>query len=255
MSIPVATALGRRERLWPAVLVSAAIHAGLMGWALARRAGPEIDLSQKPIVAKLVRLGEKRPETYLPRKEAPPAPAPAAPTPPAPAPVPVVAKVPPAPAAPSASARAPVRAPAPAPRQSRVVERGTGTSVSSLLSKVQKEVERERWGDPQGDPAGDADQAGEGDRYLALVVRALQSNYRVPATISERERMYLKGTVILYIEGDGRVGHWRLETSSGNSAFDDALDRTVRQTRLPPPPDAFRNLYRTTGLQVIFQIG
>jgi colicin import membrane protein/protein TonB len=253
MSIPVATALGRPDRLWPAVLVSVAVHAGLMGWALARRAGPEIDLSQKPIVAKLVRLGEKRPETYLPRKEAPPAPAPAAPAPPAP--VPVVAKVPPAPAAPTASARAPVRPPEQAPRQSRVVERGSGTSVSSLLSKVQKQVERERWGDPQGDPAGDADEAGEGDRYLALVVRALQSNYRVPATISERERMYLKGTVILYIEGDGRVGRWRLERPSGNSAFDDALERTVRQTRLPPPPDAFRDLYRSTGLQVIFQIG
>ena len=78
MTIPVATALGRPDRLWPAVLVSVAVHAGLMGWALARRAGPEIDLSQKPIVAKLVRLGEKRPESYLPRKEAAPEPARAA---------------------------------------------------------------------------------------------------------------------------------------------------------------------------------
>ena len=104
-------------------------------------------------------------------------------------------------------------------------------------------------------PQGDADEAGEGDRYLALVVRALHSNYRVPATISERDRLYLKATVILYIEPDGRIGRWKLEQPSGNAAFDDALDRTVRQTRLPPPPDAFRNLYKTTGLQVIFQIG
>lgn len=255
MNLPVATAFGRRDRMWPAVLASLAVHAALVGWAFMRPAGPEIDLSQKPIVAKLVRLGQKRPESYLPRKETPPPPAPASPAPPAP--IPVAAKPPPAPApaAPSASARAPAPPPAPAPRQSRTPERGSGTSVSSLLSRVQKEVEQERWGDPQGDPAGDSDEASEGDRYLALVVRALKANYRVPSTISERERLYLKGSVILYIEPDGRVSRHRLEQSSGNGAFDDALDRTVRQTRLPPPPDGFRDLYRTTGLQVIFQIG
>lgn len=260
---PAATAFGRRDRMWPAVLASAAAHVAVLVWALARPAGPEIDLTQKPIVAKLVRLGEKRPESYLPRKEAPPAPAPAQPvpvvatTPPAPAPAPAAAPAPvPAPRAPAApSARAPAPAPGTAPRQSRTPERGTGSSVSSLISRVQKEVERERWGDPEGDPLGDADEAGEGDRYLALVVRSLQSNYRVPATISERDRLHLKGTVILYIEPDGRIGRWKLEHSSGNGAFDDALDRTVRQTRLPPPPDAFRELYRSTGLQVIFQIG
>lgn len=253
MSIPVATALGRRDRMWPAVLASALVHAALVGWGLARQTGPEIDLHQKPIVAKLVRLGEKRPESYLPRKEAPPPPpAPASPV------APVVAQPAPTPpqphAAPSPAARTAPAPPAPT-RPGRTVQPGTGTSVSSLLSRVQKEVERERWGDPQGDPEGDAAEAGEGDRYLALVVRALQSNYRVPATISERERLYLKGSVILYIEPDGRVGRWRLDKPSGNPAFDDALERTVRQTRLPPPPDAFRDLYRTTGLQVIFQIG
>lgn len=255
MKIPVATALGHSDRLWPAVLASVLVHAALVAWGLSRQAGPEIDLHQKPIVAKLVRLGEKRPETYLPRKEAPPPPpAPASPT------APVVAQPtptpPPPPAAPSPAARTAPHPTPPAPaRPSRTVQPGTGTSVSSVLSRVQKEIERERWGDPSGDPEGDATQAGEGDRYLALVVRALQANYRVPATISERERLYLKGSVILYIEPDGTVSRWRLDKPSGNGAFDDALERTVRQTRLPPPPDAFRRLYKTVGLQVIFQIG
>jgi colicin import membrane protein len=250
MTIPVATALGRPDRIWPAVAVSAAVHAALVMWAVVRTQSPEIDLHQKPIVAKLVRLGEKRPEEYLPRKEAPPpapAPAPAAP----PVPAALAAPTPPAPAAKPGPKPAPPR-PAPAPA---APSHGSGTSVSSILSKVQKQVAQDRWGDPNGDPAGDSEEGSEGDRYLALVIRSLQANYRVPATISERERLFLKGTVVLYIEPDGRITRWNVEKPSGNPAFDDALDRTVRQTRLPPPPDPLREAYRRTGLQVIFQIG
>jgi len=244
VSIPVPTALGHQDRLWPAVVLSAAVHAALVIWAIERRP-PAIDLSQKPIVAKLVRLGEKRPEQYLPRKEAPP---PAAPEPAAPAaPVAVATPAP----APAPSARPGPKAPAaPAPSAAP----GSGASVASILSKVQRQVAEERWGDPTGDVAGTAEEAGEGDRYLALVVQALQANYRVPATISDRERLFLKGTVVLWIEPDGRIGRWHMEKPSGNVAFDDALDRTLRRTRLPPPPDALREAYRTTGLQVTFDL-
>src|SRR5512133_3332037 len=97
MAIPVTTALGRRDRLWPAALASAVVHAALIVWAIFRVQAAPIDLEQKPIVAKLVRLGEKRPEQYLPRKEvAPPPPAPAAPAPvatPGPAPAPAAPAV------------------------------------------------------------------------------------------------------------------------------------------------------------------
>jgi colicin import membrane protein/protein TonB len=231
--------------MWPAVSVSAAAHAFLIAWALVRRDPPPIDLEQKPIVAKLVRLGEKRPEEWLPRKEAPPPPA----APPAPVPVSVPAAAQPrAPAAPTARP-APPKTPAPS------ANGRAGTSLASIMSKVQREVNDRRYGSPDGDAAGDSEDGSEGDRYLALVVRELRSNYRVPATISERERMYLKGTVILHIEADGRISRWRFESRSGNGAFDDALDRTLRQTRLPPPPSGMQQLYRATGLQVIFQIG
>src|SRR5512133_367642 len=78
--------LTRRERIWPLVIVSLVVHAGLIVAAVVHRPPPPIDLQQKPIVARLVRLGQKRPEQYLPRKDtaAPPAaatpePAPAAP--------------------------------------------------------------------------------------------------------------------------------------------------------------------------------
>jgi colicin import membrane protein len=253
MAIPVTTELARRDRLWPAVIVSAVAHASLMVWALVRTPPPEIDLQQKPIVAKLVRLGEKRPEQWLPRKEeAPPAPAPAekapapAPGPPA-RPVPTVAIAKPEPKAP------PRPAPARTPTPSAV--RGTGNPLASVLSRVREQKATEqRWGSPDGDPAGDSDTGGEGDRYLALVLREIQSNYRVPATISERDRVALKSTVVLYVDPDGRISRWNFVARSGNPAFDDALERTLRQTRLPPPPDGMKDLYRRTGLQVIFQI-
>jgi colicin import membrane protein/protein TonB len=227
-----ATAFGPRVRLWPAVLVSAAVHAALIALG-ARQAGPAIDLEQKPIVAKLVRLGEERPKEYLPRKEEPPPQAAAAPDT-------VDIGGPTAPATPPAAKRAPTPT--------------AGRSLSDVLSRVQKQVDESRYGDPQGDPAGDASDAEAGDRYLALAIRALQSNYRLPATISEQERLYLKATVVLYVEPDGRIDRFRFESRSGNSAYDDALERAIRQTRLPPPPPEVRESYRRIGLGVKFHI-
>jgi colicin import membrane protein/protein TonB len=247
MSSPTTSALSRRDRLWPAVAASVLAHALLGGWALAGRSAPAIDLEQKPIVAKLVRLGEKRPEQWLPRKEAPP---------PAPAPAPAAPVTVPAapPARPATASRAAKPAPSPVPAAPAAPGRAGGTTLASVLSKVQRQVDDTRYGSPDGDASGDSD-TGEGDRYLALVVRSLRANYRVPSTISERDRLHLKGTLVLFIESDGRIARWRFETRSGNAAFDDALERTLQQTRLPPPPPDGRELYRSTGLQVLFQIG
>ncbi len=238
MSLPVATALGHADRIWPAVLVSLAVHAGLVVVAVVRRP-PAIDLDQKPIVAKLVRLGEKRPEEWLPRKEAPPPPAPEAPPAPAPSPAVVTAKP-----APTVTKQTPPPAVKPA----------GGSPLASVMSKMQKEVARERWGDPNGDPAGDSSEGSEGDRYLALVHGALQSAYRLPSTISERERMFLKATVVLYVEPDGKVTNWRFESRSGNDAYDGALERAIRQVRLPPPPAELRERFRRGGVGVNFHL-
>jgi colicin import membrane protein/protein TonB len=66
--------------------------------------------------------------------------------------------------------------------------------------------------------------------------------------------MHLKATVVLTIEPDGRVSGFRFERRSGNGAFDDALERAIRQTRLPPPPAELRERYRTVGLGVHFRV-
>ncbi len=235
MAIPVATALGRRDRMWPAISLSAIAHVLLIGWALVRRPPPPIDLEQKPIIARLVRLGEKRPEEWLPRKEAAP--------PPAPAPAPVAVPVAPSqarPAAPSASAKAAPAKPS--------------TSLASVLSKVQRQVDDARYGDPDGDPEGDSAEGSAGDRYYALVFREIHANYRVPATLSDRRWSHLKAIVVLRIQPDGTISRWIFDKPSGNPTFDEALERALRQTRrVPPPPDALRETFRTSGLAVIFQ--
>ena len=249
-ALPVQSALARHDRLWPAITASAVAHLLLVAWGLARRSPPPIDLEQKPIVAKLVRLGEKRPEQWLPRLPAAPPPA-AAPAPAPAAPAPAVAAPPPRPAAPAPKAKA-----AP-PRPASAAPAGParpGASLSSILSRVQRQQQvEERWGDPGGDAAGDSD-AAEGDQYLAQIDRALHANYVAPVTIPERERLYLQSRVILWIEPDGRVTRWRQERSSGNPTFDAAVERTLRLTsRVSPPPERLRDLYRRDGIALIFQ--
>jgi colicin import membrane protein/protein TonB len=241
-----------RDRLWPAVVASVALHAGLLGLAtvasLAQRT-PPLDPSQRPITARLVRLGTPRPPELLPRKEAPPAPA--AETP---APAPVAA---PEPAAPRAvalpSAKATARPPAPkAPALPGHEKAGApaGPRLSSVLSELRHELQA---GSPEGDPLGDASEA-EGDQYQAQVIRALRQNYRLPATLSDAERISLTATVVVHVEADGRISRYEFEQRSSNPSFDDALERAVRDTRLPAPPADQREALRRSGLRVVFKI-
>jgi len=223
----------RRERLWPVVLASAAAHAAILAWGALHRPPPVIDLEQKPIVAKLVRLGETRPEAFLPRKEEAPPP----PTAPPAIPVP----------GPAAKAPAPAAKPGPAPARP--------DPLATALYRIRREQALgapPRYGDPSGSPEGEASDAEEGDRYLALVKQAVEANYRLPSTLSEKDRMLLKATVILFIDHDGRISRFRFEQRSGDDSFDGALERSIRQTRLPPPPPDTRERYRSVGLGVHF---
>ncbi|HET6922019.1 MAG TPA: energy transducer TonB [Anaeromyxobacteraceae bacterium] len=231
MTGAVLGALGRRERLWPVAAASAAAHALLLLAAALARPAPVIDLEQKPIVARLVRLGEERPKQWLPRKEA------ESPPPAAPAAVPV----------PGAAARAPDA-------------RATGPERPDRLASVMDRLRREkalgepsRFGSPSGSPLGESSEE-EGDRYLALVQQALHANYRVPATISEADRQRLQAVVVLAIQPDGRIAGFRFEKKSGHPGFDEALERAVRETRLPPPPPEMRQHYREKGLGVRFHM-
>ncbi len=223
--------LGRRDRLWPAAAASAAVHAVLLAAAVLARPAPAIDLEQKPIVAKLVRLGEEHPREWLPRKEAPPQP-------------------------PTAPAAVPVPGPAPSPAEPRAPGPKADKRLASVLERLQRQKalgEPPRFGSPAGSPLGESSEA-EGDQYLALVQQALHSNYRVPATLSEADRQRLQAVVVLFVEPNGRISRFRFEKKSGRPEFDEALERAVRQTRLPPPPPEQRARYREVGLGVRFHM-
>ncbi len=247
--------LRRPDRLWPLVVLSLVLHAVAVGTTLLVRPPAIVNLDQKPIVAKLVRLGEKRPEQWLPRRDVPPPEA----APAAPDAVPVPAPAPAAPAQKAVALPSPKVAPKPSPpRPASATTGGKGTdALSRAMDRVRKDdklASKERWGDPSGVPQGDATDASEGDVYLGLVTQALQSSYRLPATLSEQERLYLHATVVLTIEPDGRVSSFRFEKRSGNAAFDQALEHAVRESRLPPPPPELRQRYRTIGLGVNFKV-
>jgi colicin import membrane protein/protein TonB len=225
----------RGDRFWTAVAASAMVHAAAVGLALLRRPPAIVDLEQKPIAARLVRLGEKRAERLLPRKEEEPA---AAASSPAPAP-PAAAQPPASPAR---------KATAPPPRGQ--------DAFAAALGRIRREKLRSEPlpGDPSGDPLGDSSEPSAGDRYLALVQRALHEVYDVPLTISEKERIHLRATVVLRIEASGSVAAWDFESRSGNPAFDEALGRAVRSARLPPPPPDLRKKVRGEGLAVNFSM-
>jgi colicin import membrane protein/protein TonB len=247
-----ASALSRPDRLWPAVTASVAAHLLFLWLGVATRTPSALEPGQQPIVARLVRLGEPRPKELLPRKEAPPPPAAEAPAP-DPAPVPTAAPSPKAVAVPSTAPSAkpaPPKGPAKPGPAERAGKPG-GARLSSVLSQLKQELQAGR---PDGAQDGDAAEAGEGDQYLGLVVRQLRQGYRLPTTISDRERLFLTGTVVLHIEADGRISRYELTRRSGNPAFDEALERAVRETRLAPPPPQLRDLYRQTGLEVVFKI-
>jgi len=125
----------------------------------------------------------------------------------------------------------------------------SGARLKSVLSEMRQELQA---GSPEGDPLGDASEA-EGDQYQALVVRALRQNYRLPSTLSDKERLFLTGTLVLHVDGDGRIISHEFEQRSGNAAFDEALERAVRDTRLPPPPAPQRDAWRR-GVHVQFKI-
>jgi colicin import membrane protein/protein TonB len=239
------SALSHSDRLWPAVVASLVVHAGFFTAFAAVRPGPSLDPGQRPITARLVRLGELRPKELLPRKEAPPPPEATAPVeaPPAPSAPPA-----PAPVAAPAARSAPAPKPAAAARPDKPSRPG-GSRLAGVVSQLQREIQA---GDPGGDPLGEAGEA-EGDQYLAAVRQALRQNYRLPSTISERERLFLQATLVLSVARDGRILSWEFTKRSGNPIFDEALERAVRQTRLPPPPAAAAATY-LKGFEVDFKI-
>jgi TonB family protein len=201
---------------------------------------------RKPVIAHLVALGKPREANLLPRKESPPPPA---------------ASSTPAPSRPEAPASAaktiPARkanpAPPHAPSRAELMRQAlAGATTRSRTSPTEEKPDPDREGSPTGSPEGTSATAEEGDKYFTEVHDAIQANYVVPSVISERERMYLNASVVVYVASDGSIVKSELAKPSGNSFFDQALVLAIQRTKLPAPPPELRRLARD-GLQLDFR--
>ena len=187
---------------------------------------------RKPVIAHLVALGKPRDPHLLPRKESE-APAAAA-----------AASVPAKPGAPSSKAP---------PRQLTRQEMMERALAGAARRTRDEKPDPERAGQETGSPSGTAASAEEGEKYFGQVEDAIHANYVVPSVISERERLYLSATVVIYIGRDGSIVKHVMTKPSGNSFLDQALVLAIQRTRLPAPPAELTKLVRDEGLEINFK--
>ena len=234
------------------VLVHALVFAGLFGASLSSGCGGRRE-PEKPVVAKLVRLGTPREKHLLPRLPTAP------PTPPASREAPQVTPgkelstpqppKPPEPPKPEPRSQPAEKAPpasrSPSPPAQAAAPKGPKQEKSELDDIIQRFASADRVGKaeplpglPDGDPLGDAEEAAEGERYLALVQKRLRDHYVLPSTIPEAERIRLSAIVRIHVDRTGRITRHVIEQSSGNPQFDAALESAVvKASPLPPPPE------------------
>lgn len=262
---------GRRQPHGWAWIVSACLHGGLLLALIGASVfggRKEPATTQKPM---LVRLGTPRPKEWLPRKPtAPPVP-PATKTAPVAAPGEKSAPLPPKPDAKPAPPRpepkpdAPVKpAPAAAPTPARTQAAAPAEAKQDSRAKLDDIMQRfqagaiagpaeDLPGQLDGHPEGDSDRA-EGEAYYALLEKRVKDQYKLPATISERERMHLEATVRIFIEANGRITRFEIVKGSGNGVFDGALESAVRRASpVPPPPQHLVKLLAREGVDVNFR--
>jgi outer membrane biosynthesis protein TonB len=188
---------------------------------------------RKPVIAHLVALGKPRDEKLLPRKEsAAPAAAAAASTPEKP------------------GASKPASAPERKLSRQELMERALAGAARRTRDE---KPDPERAGEETGSPQGTAATAEEGEKYFGEVEDAIHANYVVPSVISERERMYLSATVVIYIGRDGSIVKHIVTKPSGNSFIDQALVLALQRTHLPPPPADLAKVVRNDGVEINFK--
>jgi outer membrane biosynthesis protein TonB len=221
----------------PALGLAVLLHLGVLGAALVLprlfdRAKP----LRKPIIAHMVALGKPRDPRLLPRKDSPP-PAAAASARPSAAP----------------STRAPSVPQKREPTRRELMERALAQARGQATPESREPPDPERAGSPSGSAEGTAATAEEGDAYFTAVHDAILEHYVVPSVISERERLYLSASVLAWIGADGRILRHELQKKSGNVFFDQALERAIEQTNLPPPPPDLARALRDSGVVLNFR--
>lgn len=234
--------VGLSGALWLAFL----LHAAVFGAAFALpRLFPGTPRLRKPIVAHLVALGKPRDQHLLPRKEDPTPTAGASKTAP---PAPQVATAAPPPGK-APSRPAPVKRP---PTRAELMAQALAGVRGDAPAKA-RAPDPERAGAEDGSPIGTAATAEAGEKYFGEIHDIIQQNYVVPSVISERERLFLSATVVVWIARDGRLIKHKVEKPSGNGFFDNALETALARSKLPPPPPELARDLALGGVAINFK--
>ena len=223
----------------------------LSGWGAPPKA-PEMSV----VKTRLVKLGKKRDESLLPRiDKTPKAP------PPAPKPAPVVKPTPPpAEKAPPAKATPTKPVPKSTPKSAEAPPKRPKRSASDILNQFKDRNEEQDLesliektigtstpeGHEEGQKIGTEITGRLKAEYNDVLGQKIRSLYELPDTISDEERVRLEGFLFLQVGAGGQLLDVKVDKTSGNTAFDNAMVAAAKKAApFPPPPIPLRAFYST----------
>ncbi len=235
----------RRQRVDPLIIVGIAVsvvlHGGMAVAIVYERketAKPPAEAPREFVVAKLARLGTKRPPNWLP----------------------VIPKR--VAAGPKAGIRLSHDANAAAAKkkeekiqaevQAKAITRAD--NLAKVFAEAQKEMDQE--GDPRGSPFGTAAEATPGDEYATACAEAVQKVWTVPPDIllPDAKLARLSAQVRVIIDRNGKVYDAQVKEPSKNKYFDSSLkDALGRLKNLPAPPKSLVKDYPKGGIILLFE--
>ncbi|HJZ88071.1 MAG TPA: TonB family protein [Polyangia bacterium] len=217
------------------LVVTLALHGGAVGLILYSHMRPSepVLMPREFMVAKIVRLGRKRPKNLLPTIPMPP----------------------PEPTAPKEAVKLTENEAAkPAPKTEKPPpETKPGDFKQALararqLEKLQAQADQE--GDPSGDPSGTSDTASAGDLYATAIFKVYFEQWKVPHLASAQG---LSARARVFINAQGNVLRAQVVKPSGNGPYDDSVVEVLnRVKKLPPPPPGLAQRFERSGLSLEF---
>jgi len=130
--------------------------------------------------------------------------------------------------------------------------------VSSNFDDARPANDRESVGDPDGSKTSTS-ATGKGDPYLQKIKAKLDNNMNAPSTIPKSTLSGLDAKLWIKVGGNGSVWAWDFTRKSGNTTFDNMIERTIKRFMIggdlsfPPPPEdwtAKRIPIRVDGSQI-----
>jgi TonB family protein len=237
--------LGRRRGVDPLIVVGVAVsvvlHGGMAVAIVYERKTPAKPPAEAPrefVVAKLARLGTKRPPNWLPT-------------------IPIRQA-----AGPKAGIRLSHDANAAAAKkkdekikaevQAKAISRAD--NLAKVFAEAQKEADQE--GVPGGSRFGTATETTPGDEYATACAEAVQKVWTVPPDIllPDAKLARLQAEVRVIIDGRGKVYDAQVKEPSKNRYFDSSLkDALGRLKHLPAPPKSLIKDYPKVGILLLFE--